>query len=87
MVNVERIREKLKEFEKAPLIPCEICGQVPCECELRQRSFWGGQETAEEEERKMIEPPIDEIHGSPELRAKIEEYNADYNAEEFEKSL
>jgi hypothetical protein len=83
MVNVERIREKLKEFEKATPIPCEICGRLPCGCELLQHSFWGGEETAEEEERKMIEGPLDEIHGSPELQEKIH----DVNSEECEKDL
>lgn len=49
--------------------------QVQEEHELR--NMWGGQETAEEEERKMIEGPTDEIHGTPALQEKIHDVKSE----------
>lgn len=62
---------------------CEMCGQYPCECDLRQRSFWGGQETAEEEERKMIEVEPDRFKFTPEQQEMAD----DWMGEQCEQSL
>ncbi len=84
MINAEKIKEKLKEFEAA-MTP-EETERLRKEAEeerMMERIFHEGEEIAEEEERKMIEPPVDEIHGSPELQEKIR----DVNSEECEKDL
>jgi len=55
MINVERIKERLKEFEKGVTPEMREQWRKEAEEELRQEKlFWESQEIAEEEERKMM---------------------------------
>ena len=55
MVNVEKIKERLKEFQKGVTPKMREQWRKEAEEELRQEKlFWEGQDIAEEEERKMI---------------------------------
>lgn len=107
MVTLETVRKRLDELtqkqkewelahpEEAKLMKlCEICGQAPCECELRERAFWGGQDTAEDVEQRMVEGhpfesilPFDDETMWSRLTAAQQEKVDDWKSDECEKNL